>query len=143
LTYNPILHVSVKFTSQVYIIHKLSLPLFLNKNVLCRNYISHLILIYFYFILTNKTFSYWNGVNDAAHKAMGKANAEKTPIRMHTRLSVYCANESLEILRVTHKELQTQMALQATGIISLSLKLFLSSCLSFCGLFYDYSGRAV
>jgi hypothetical protein len=80
LTYNAILHVRAKFTSEVYIIHKLSLPLFLNKNILCRNYIAYLTLNYFYVILKNKTFSYWNGVHDAAHKAIGKASAEKTPI---------------------------------------------------------------
>jgi hypothetical protein len=109
--------------SDGYIIHKLSLPLFLNKNILCRNSIS-----------------YWNGENDAAHKAVGKANAQKRSARMQMMLSAYCANENLEILRGTHKKLQAQLGLQSTGIISLSMKLFSSS---FCGLVYDYRGRAV
>lgn len=91
LTYDAILHVSVKFTFEFYIIHNPSLPLFLNKNILCRNYITYLTLIYFYVILNNETFSCWNGVNDAEHKVMGKADAGKTPIRMQMRLSVYCA----------------------------------------------------
>jgi hypothetical protein len=93
--------------------------------------------------MTNKTFSYWKGVNDGAHRATGKANAENTSIRMQMSHSAYCANESMEISRGTHKELQTKLSLQATEIISLSLKLFLSSCLSFYGLVYDYSGRTV
>lgn len=92
LTYDAILHVSVKFTFEFYIIHNRSLPLFLTKNILCHNYISYLTLIYFFYVIVkNESFSYWNGVNDAKHKAKGKADAEKTPIRMQMRLSVYCA----------------------------------------------------
>jgi hypothetical protein len=122
LTYNLILHISLKFTSEFCIIHNLNLPIFQNKNILCRNSTSYLTLIYFYVIVTNKTFSYWNGVNDAARKAVEKP---KTPTGIQMRLSAYCANEAQEILRGIQKELQAQLSLQRNGIISLSLRRFL------------------